>query len=163
MVTLEEEGIAAYRQNVRFDVGRKARFESQVFFLIIHCMLWLQQCAYFLCLKTKLKMRQTMVNTIPAEAKSIKMIVSGRATVTISSIGTPSYGMSPSVSKTVNGVYIMLQWTVTYDCVCVRMCVRMIRLLCVVIAIIHRAKDHMHTCSVTKRLTWPHRLFRLTI
>ncbi len=45
---------------------------------------------YFLFLKIKFRVRQTMAKMIPTVASREKITVRGTATVTISSIGTPS-------------------------------------------------------------------------
>ena len=55
-------------------------------------------CAYFLLRKPKLKMRKTIVMMIPQVARTPSVTVTAMCTVTISSFGTPSYGI-PSTDR----------------------------------------------------------------
>ena len=54
---------------------------------------------YFLFLNMQLNMRQATAKAMPAVARMEKMTVRERSTVTISFLGTPSYGITPPVSK----------------------------------------------------------------
>ena len=54
---------------------------------------------YFLFLKMQLNMRHTTAKAMPAVARMEKMTVTERCTDTISSLGTPSYGITPSGSQ----------------------------------------------------------------
>ena len=54
--------------------------------------------AHFLSRKTKLKKRKTIVMMIPQVARTLSITVTARCTVTVSSFGTPSYGI-PSTDR----------------------------------------------------------------
>ena len=55
--------------------------------------------AHFLSRKTKLKMRKTIVMMIPKVARKPSVTVTARCTVTVSFIGTPSYGIPSTVRQ----------------------------------------------------------------
>lgn len=54
---------------------------------------------YCLFLKTMLNMKQTIAKMIPIVASKKKITVNAMDTVTVSSIGTPSYGLPSSFYK----------------------------------------------------------------
>ena len=62
--------------------------------------------AHFLLRKPKLKMRKTIVMMIPQVARTPSITVTAMCTVTVSSFGTPSYGI-PSTDRQENGQYVV--------------------------------------------------------
>ena len=63
--------------------------------------------AHFLSRKTKLKMRKTIVMMIPQVARMLSVTVTARCTVTVSSFGTPSYGIPSTDMKMRTSQYIV--------------------------------------------------------
>ena len=63
-------------------------------------------CAHFLSRQTKLKKRKTIVMMIPQVARTPSITVTAMCTVTVSSFGTPSYGI-PSTDRQENEQYVI--------------------------------------------------------
>ena len=68
-----------------------------------------QSNTHFLSRKPKLKMRKTIVMTIPQVARIQSINVAAMCTVTISSSGTPSYGI-PSTDRQENGQHVLVSF-----------------------------------------------------
>ena len=64
---------------------------------------------HFLSRKPKLKMRKTIVMTIPQVVRIQIIDVAAMCTVTISFSGTPSYGI-PSADRQENGQYVLVSF-----------------------------------------------------
>ena len=64
---------------------------------------------HFLSRKTKLKKRKTIVMMIPQVARTPSITVTAMCTVTVSSSGTPSYGI-PSTDRQENEQYVMVSF-----------------------------------------------------
>jgi hypothetical protein len=68
-----------------------------------HVAIIMNDTTHFLSLNKKLNVRQTMVNTMPIVDSRMKITVRERSTVSIISIGFPSYGIPP-ITKSLTSV-----------------------------------------------------------